>query len=598
MSSTLDPLTALAFSIYENKGVYALLIGSGVSRAAQIPTGWEIVLELTKRVGALEEAGDQEDWAVWYKQRFGSEPNYSELLSKLSQSPDERRAILHRFIEPTAEEVDEGIKVPTKAHRAIARLVRDGYIRVIITTNFDRLLENALREVGVEPTVIRSDDDLRGAVPLIHSRCYVVKVHGDYLDTRILNTDEELAAYSDPMNKLLDRIFDEHGLIVCGWSAEWDHALRAAITRAPSRRYPFYYANPRTPGTVAQDLIEHRVGRFVQITDADSFFQDIQRKVEVQAALQRANPESVELLVATAKKYLSRPEFRIELYDLVADEMRRLKAQLGELRFDTNVGLTPEEFTRRIELYESRSERLVRLFAVLGRWGDGSEFPLVKAILQDLGFRRSTGGLTVWIKAQWYPAILLLYAYGIGALRSDRLREVYNWLTTPLREAVSQNQHPAVQGLFSWTWDNNDIPKSLWTQLIRNSMSNTGLSDRLYDLFSGYLDRDFISKADFTREFGRFEMLASLAYTSTKTNEDDLRRSVADPRPDACDWLPLGKVAWQSEVLNTLLTDLDSPAAQAELAEAGFGTGNAEFVKLSFQNMRKFIRRHIPLADV
>lgn len=249
MSSTFDPLTALAFSIYENKGVYALLIGSGVSRAAQIPTGWEIILELTKRVGALEEAGDQEDWAAWYKQRFGSEPNYSELLSKLSQSPDERRAILHRFIEPTPEEVDEGIKVPTKAHRAIARLVRDGYIRVIITTNFDRLLENALREVGVEPTVIRSDDDLRGAVPLIHSRCYVVKVHGDYLDTRILNTDEELAAYSDPMNALLDRIFDEHGLIVCGWSAEWDHALRAAITRTPNRRSRFIMPTrgPRAP---------------------------------------------------------------------------------------------------------------------------------------------------------------------------------------------------------------------------------------------------------------------------------------------------------------------------------------------------------------
>jgi hypothetical protein len=34
-----DPLTQLAFSIYENKGVYALLVGSGLSRAAEIPTG-------------------------------------------------------------------------------------------------------------------------------------------------------------------------------------------------------------------------------------------------------------------------------------------------------------------------------------------------------------------------------------------------------------------------------------------------------------------------------------------------------------------------------------------------------------------------------
>jgi len=41
-----DPLTQLAFSIFENKGVYAVLLGSGLSRAAEIPTGWEITLDL------------------------------------------------------------------------------------------------------------------------------------------------------------------------------------------------------------------------------------------------------------------------------------------------------------------------------------------------------------------------------------------------------------------------------------------------------------------------------------------------------------------------------------------------------------------------
>jgi hypothetical protein len=31
-------------SIYSNKGVFALLLGSGISRSAGIPTGWEVVL--------------------------------------------------------------------------------------------------------------------------------------------------------------------------------------------------------------------------------------------------------------------------------------------------------------------------------------------------------------------------------------------------------------------------------------------------------------------------------------------------------------------------------------------------------------------------
>ena len=112
--------------------------------------------------------------------------------------------------------------------------MRRGYIRVIVTTNFDRLTENALRELGVEPTVVASVDVLSGAEPMAHSACYVLKLHGDYKDARILNTDAELHTYPSEYNRQLDRMFDEYGLIVCGWSGEWDHALRAAFLRAPN----------------------------------------------------------------------------------------------------------------------------------------------------------------------------------------------------------------------------------------------------------------------------------------------------------------------------------------------------------------------------
>ena len=42
----IDPVHALAFSIQSNRGVYALLLGSGVSRASGIPTGWDVTLDL------------------------------------------------------------------------------------------------------------------------------------------------------------------------------------------------------------------------------------------------------------------------------------------------------------------------------------------------------------------------------------------------------------------------------------------------------------------------------------------------------------------------------------------------------------------------
>ncbi|MBY6054950.1 hypothetical protein [Leisingera daeponensis] len=79
-----DPITQAAFSIHENKGVFALMLGSGISRAAEIPTGWEITLDLVRRVAEAEGAEEQADWAKWYIEKEGKEPDYSDLLAKLA----------------------------------------------------------------------------------------------------------------------------------------------------------------------------------------------------------------------------------------------------------------------------------------------------------------------------------------------------------------------------------------------------------------------------------------------------------------------------------------------------------------------------------
>lgn len=87
----IDPLISLAFSLHTNRGAYALLLGSGVSRAAGIPTGWEVVTSLIERVAALqgEETGGEP--ATWFHERYGGEPRYSALLEELAAEPAESR---------------------------------------------------------------------------------------------------------------------------------------------------------------------------------------------------------------------------------------------------------------------------------------------------------------------------------------------------------------------------------------------------------------------------------------------------------------------------------------------------------------------------
>jgi NAD-dependent SIR2 family protein deacetylase len=137
----IEPFEALALSLYHNPGVYAVLVGSGLSRAAGIPTGWEITLDLVGRLGAARGVLDSPDWEVWYREQFNKAPSYSEVLDALGSSAAERRSILHGYIEP--QEGGDGTRRPTKAHKSIAKLASKGVIRVILTTNFDKLVEDA-----------------------------------------------------------------------------------------------------------------------------------------------------------------------------------------------------------------------------------------------------------------------------------------------------------------------------------------------------------------------------------------------------------------------------------------------------------------------
>lgn len=297
----IDPKVSLAFALHSNPGAYTALIGSGVSVGAGIPTGWQVVLDLISKVAQVLGEDPGHDVAGWYQQRFGEEPDYSKLLDTLAKSPAERSALLRSYFEPTTEERASGVKVPGAAHKALAQLAVNGNIRIFVTTNFDRLIEQALEAAGVTPRVLSTPDSILGSPPLSQAGCTVLKLHGDYLDTRMKNTPQELDTYDELVDEMLDRIIEEHGFIVCGWSAAWDTALRRSFERSKVRRYTTYWADVVPPGEHASHLIELLNGEFVQVDGADPFFTDIVEKLS--SITDGASPKSDSLVPTTKAKH-------------------------------------------------------------------------------------------------------------------------------------------------------------------------------------------------------------------------------------------------------------------------------------------------------
>lgn len=505
----IDPMVSLTFSVYSNPGVYALLLGSGVSRAASIPTGWEIVLGLISSVAKLEGEEPEPDPEAWYRQKFREEPEYSKLLKHLAATPSERSALLRSYFEPTDEEREEGLKMPTAAHRAIASLVKSGYIRMILTTNFDRLLEIALDEQGATPDVISTEDALKGAMPYVHSKCTIVKLHGDYKDTRIKNTPAELAKYPPTLNEYLDVILDQFGLIVCGWSGEWDAALRDAILRCETHRFTTYWTGRGTPTDEATDLIRHRRAQVISIQDADSFFTDLGEKVEALAKLGAPHPLSIPIAIERTKKYLSEDRFRIVLHDLVASETESLYETLAAPQFDPFAPQrVHEEYVHRAEQYESLVEILANILITVVWFDSGIHSELITKAIErvanrPVGIDRFHESLRNLL---WYPALLLTYAVGICAVS----REHYAHLRAALLDAqvdLLDRRIPAYVVLHA-----TEVLGRHFKQIAGLERRKTPWSERIYEACRSWFAHHLPEDKKFQRTFDQFEYLLGLIY--------------------------------------------------------------------------------------
>lgn len=527
-------LTSIAFSVYSNKGVYALLLGSGISRSSGIPTGWEIVLDLIRKLAVLNNENCETNEVNWFVEKYNEAPDYSAILSKLAFQSTERVNLLKSYFEPTEGERENNLKEPTIAHKAIAQLIKAGYIKVVITTNFDRLLENALREVGIEPQVIRHVDDINGAMPLVHSEFTLIKVNGDYLDSRFLNTKQELSDYHLTLKDYILRILNEYGLITCGWSAKWDTGLVNIIRQSENFRFSSFWSFVGTCEAELNDLSTYRKGNTIEISNADSFFTELKERVEALSKMDNNHPLNADIAVERLKKYIVKEENKILLYDLFHTEQESAFQKMRLIKnFNFETSIPNLQF--RIQEYESILNIILPLAINATIWSKLENEKLIIDLISRLSEPREfISGQTsrpLISELHYIPSLFLLYGVGIAAVKFEKyslLNKVFNIKVNKI-DYEDSDKVWLIENVNSRIFEDDLIRSLMYNGHNYYTPLSKWLCTKMYESFRSIIP----NKIEFEDIFDIFEYLLSINYLHKVTNNMHH------------DWSPWGQYHWR-----------------------------------------------------
>lgn len=331
--------------------------------------------------------------------------------------------------------------------------------------------------------------------------------------------------------------------------------------------------------------------RTIPITGADEFFQTLQQRVETLEKSQRQNPLSVDLLVSSTKRYLAKPEHRIQLDELFSQETERLLGQLDDDIFSTQGQWSQESFRTRVVQYESVTEPLARMVGVLGRWGDGRDFDVVFDVLRNLYHHavKVGGGLTHWLNLRSYPAVLIFTAYGIGLTKAARWDMLLKLFSSTLAAEHREPQR-IVSTLFIWSWVGGG--KELWQLLEGKECHKTPLSDHLLEVMMSWRKSFSGADANFELLFERFELMGALA--AFQENDEALLEeafAASATRNNGLPWIPVGRLGWHNTGARALLLELEDKSRIDQLLQAGFAKGSRRFLQIFVENFKLHVRR-------
>jgi Tfp pilus assembly protein PilF len=249
---------------------YALFLGAGCSVSSGIPAAAELVAQdwiVRLHKLCLPDQADPLQWATsaipGFDARFPSRA-YGSVIERLFFHPEERQREIERLCDG---------KFPGFAYAVLAQLITlsDGRFNVVLTTNFDDLVADALYLFTSARPLVIQHEFLATYIRPTRTRPLVVKLHGDH---RLAphNTAQETASLKKDIETRVSALLHDRGIIFIGYGGN-DHGIASMLESLPNEAVPYgvYWVSASEPESEVRKWLDQKDAVWVEKGDFDEF---------------------------------------------------------------------------------------------------------------------------------------------------------------------------------------------------------------------------------------------------------------------------------------------------------------------------------------
>lgn len=252
-TATVAQLAERLLRAHERGEKAAVFLGAGASKSAGIPLADELVAEIAQK----------------YPQNVAGEvPAYSAYMRRLTHS--ERDDLMRPYVQSAKT---------TATYLCLANLVRQRLVDVVLSVNFDWLVEQGLGHTNVRPYVYDMADSQHYQQGRIRPPA-VIYLHGRFGGFNNVHTDDGMRKIQSRVTAVLKEQLSNRIVIVVGYSGLVDPVFETLCAEFASFDHGLYWVTPDTapPSHVLKGLLAEpdRQSYLLGSVDSDTFFAQIE----------------------------------------------------------------------------------------------------------------------------------------------------------------------------------------------------------------------------------------------------------------------------------------------------------------------------------